>query len=58
LIGHKARVYNIQVINKDIIISFAHDKTIKVWQWQKGECLTSLNVETSEIKYLNHFKIN
>ena len=35
-----------------MIASASHDKTIKIWNIEKGECINTLDAQTNDIKYM------
>lgn len=55
LMGHTEKVYNIQVVSSNFILSASDDKTFKLWNIKDGECVNTINAGTNDIKYLNLF---
>ena len=42
MISHCAPVWKIKKLNETLIISASEDCTIKLWDWEYGECVKTL----------------
>ncbi|CAD8053227.1 unnamed protein product [Paramecium primaurelia] len=48
--SHKSFLWRIKVIDKDLIASASFDKTIKIWEWQSGQLVASLEGHTDIVR--------
>lgn len=39
--GHTGCVWSIQILDNDKVISCSHDRTIKIWNLNSGQCINT-----------------